>query len=232
MKRALLALAILGFLAGGCASIEGTRNKSFTHRQNVPYKNLSKVAIFPIEEMSKFPLLPDILEQKVSEELMVAVPGIQVLNSPKFSYALHQSGKLESFSSWYTTYKTTKYIDYDRLSEAVDSQDVQYLLSIRSLDIDREKINAVDAGYTGMVSDANNVYRTNLKFIGELIDIQNRKIVWQGIGYSENINSPRRPLDLFFIIKNQKNPEIETFLNELVTVAAKGFVGEMTKSKN
>ncbi|MGE4543715.1 MAG: hypothetical protein AB7D06_06380 [Pedobacter sp.] len=232
MKRALTIIAIFAFFIGGCASIEGTRNKSYTYKQNAPYKNFSKIAIFPIEESSKFPSLPDLLEKKVCDELMVAVPGLQVLNSPAFSFALHQNGKLESFSSWYTTYKTTRYLDYNRLNEVTDSLDVQYLLSIRSLDIDREKIHAVDSGYSGMVSDANNVYRTNFKFIGELIDIQNRKIVWQGIGYSENINSPKRPLDLFFIIKNQKNPEIDTFLGEMVKVAAKGFVVEMTKREN
>lgn len=232
MKSKMLTLVILTCLVSACASIEGTRNKSYTYRNVGSCEKITKVAILPIDEMSKFPLLPELLEQRINEELVLAYPGIQIVESPLFGYELQQHDKLESFSSWYMSYKTTKYLDFNKLNEAVGCLGANYLLSIRSLDIDREKIHAVDAGYSGMVSDANNVYRTNLKFIGELIDIRQRKIVWQGIGYSENINSPRRPLDLFFIIKNQKNPEIESFLDELVSVAAKGFVGEMTKVKN
>ncbi|MGE4545401.1 MAG: hypothetical protein AB7D06_14965 [Pedobacter sp.] len=232
MKPKILALVAFICLVSSCTSIEGTRNKSYTHRNSGSCDKMTKVAILPIEETSKFPLLPELLEQRINQELVSVYPGIQIIDPPEFGYELQQHNKLESFSSWYMSYKTTKYIDFNKLNEAVECLGTDYLLSIRSLDIDREKIHAVDAGYSGMVSDANNVYRTNLKFIGELIDIRQQKIVWQGIGYSENINSPRRPLDLFFIIKNQKNPEIESFLNELVSVAAKGFVSEMAKLKN
>lgn len=229
MKGMLISLIILMLFGTGCASLEGTRNKSYTYKGGGSGEKLSKVVILPIEEMSKMPQLPDMLEEKITEELKLAIPSVNIINSPQLSYALQKKGKLETFSTWYSSYKTTKFVDHDRLGEVFEGIDAQFILSIRSLNIDREKIHAVDSGYHGMVSDATNVYRTNLKFIGELIDAKNKKIVWQGIGYSENISSPRRPIDLFFVIFNQKNPEVETFLSELITVASKGFVEQMTK---
>ncbi|OHD62350.1 MAG: hypothetical protein A2101_02455 [Spirochaetes bacterium GWF2_52_7] len=229
MKMIVL-IIITAFVLSGCASIEGTRNKSYTYKNKGDHGNVDSLAILPIEETSKFPMLPDMLEQKISDNLRLKYPRIKITGSSKLTNELHKSNKLEMFSSWYTGYKATKFIDFEKLNIVTENIPVDYLVSIRSVDVDREKIRGSDTGYAGMVSDTYNVYRTNLKFIGELIDLRQKKIVWQGIGYAENINSPSRDLDLFLVIYNSRNPEIEEFLGELVAVAAQGFVNEMTRS--
>ena len=226
----MILLTISSLLFCSCASIEGTRNKSYTYKNNGNHGKIDNLAILPIEETSKFPMLPDMLEQKISDELRLKYPNIKIISSSELNNELHKSNNQEIFSSWYANYKATKYIDFDKLNAVTSTTSTKYIVSIRSLNVDREKIRGVDTGYSGMVSDANNVLRTNFKFIGELIDLKQRKIIWQGIGYAENINSPRRDLDLFLIILNDRNPEVEAFLGELVSVAAKGFVNEMTKA--
>lgn len=229
MKKIVL-IIITSFVLSGCTSIEGTRNKSYTYKNHGDHGNVDSLAILPIEETSKFPMLPDMLEQKISDKLRLKNLRIKITRSSELANELHKNNKLEMFSAWYAGYKATKFIDFEKLNNVIEDIPTEYLVSIRSINVDREKIRGADSGYVGMVSDTYNVYRTNLKFIGELIDLKRRKIVWQGIGYAENINSPRRDLDLFLVIMNSRNPEIEEFLGELASVAAQGFVNEMTRS--
>lgn len=231
MSKYLILLLTLIWLFCSCASIEGTRNRSYTYKNNGNHRKVENLAILPIEETSKFPMLPDMLEGRIINELRIRHPNIKIFSSSELVNELHKNNNLEKFSSWYAGYRTTKFLEFDKLTDIFKTIPVEQIISIRSVTIDRERIRGTDTGYVGMVSDSNNVYRTNLKFIGELIDLKQRKSVWQGLGYAENINSPRRDLDLLLVIKNFKNPEIEEFLGEMVSVAANGFVGEMMKAK-
>ena len=85
MKGMLISLIILMLFGTGCASLEGTRNKSYTYKGGGSGEKLSKVVILPIEEMSKMPQLPDMLEEKITEELKLAIPSVNIINSPQLS---------------------------------------------------------------------------------------------------------------------------------------------------
>lgn len=226
MLLRLLAYTFIMTILTSCGSIEGTRNKSYTYRKMTSSVKIDKLAMIPIEDTSKYPYLHEMIERNVVESLLSKSPQSKIFTSKEFSHYLYQNGSLEDFSNWYNGYKVTKYMDASKLRLLIDNLDVNYLLFVRSINIDREKIRAADTGYYGMVSDADNVWRINLRFIGELVNLENGKIVWQGVGFSEDINSPTQQ-DYFFVIKNELMPEIEEILPKMVAIAADGFTNEM-----
>ena len=71
--------------------------------------------------------------------------------------------------------------------------------------------------------DANNVWRTKLRLPAVVISTTTGEIVWKGVGEAEDINSPTKGLDFGVIIFESRNPEIEEFLDELVSVASNGL---------
>lgn len=56
----LLSIWLMMMCSG--ASVEGPRDKSYTYKNNRSYGNINNIAILPIEETSKFPMLSDMLE--------------------------------------------------------------------------------------------------------------------------------------------------------------------------
>jgi hypothetical protein len=225
VTRFSVCLVMLALIS--CSSIEGTRNKSYTYRTNPTGNKITTLAIAPIEDTSEFPFLSESIERELATSISREAPGIGLIGSGEFRKKLFDKDNIKIYTEWYTEYKTTRYLDFKRVKQFSDDLDVDYVLVIRSIHLDREKIRAVDTGYSGMVSDANNVWRTKLKFIGELFDLENNSIAWQGIGYSENINSPKRGTDLFFVILEEKNPEVEEYLSEMVVSAVNGMATEM-----
>jgi hypothetical protein len=124
----------------------------------------------------------------------------------------------------------TSVVDQQPLAAFRKAIGTTYALLVRSLYLSRERIRAGDSGYSGFVSDANNVWRTDLKISAELLDLESGQVVWKGVGHAEDINSPRKPLDYGVVIVNQRNPEVIEYVDRLVDVATDGLARQLAGS--
>lgn len=127
----------------------------------------------------------------------------------------------------------------DALAKALEASGVKttlragasHHLMVRAVHLDREQIRAVDVGRSGTVSDANNVWRSRLRFDVELVDARTMAPVWRGVGSAENIDSPRRDVDFGVVVVQQRNPELETFVPEMLEAAAAGVAHQVASLK-
>lgn len=225
MKKILVLCLLLALT--GCASIEGTRDKSLTLNKSQLTKPIASVAILPIKENAVYVGLSSKIENDLYYSLVSQLRGVDVLNGQKLKYLLEKGDMVDAYSLWLSGYDSTSILNKQKLAEIGPELNVDYFLLVRSVSLTREKIRGVDTGMTGMVSDAKNVYRSDLKIYAELIDVYNGVVVWKGVGHSENINSPRKDLDLILIIKHEIEPGVQAVVDELVKVATSGMANEL-----
>lgn len=113
----------------------------------------------------------DELNVQLGEALASAFSGdptVRVLDPRGVMAALSKHEIVQSFSRWRSAYVQTLFLDRPSLSGYRLAVGTRYLLLIRDVDLDREKIRAIDSGRGGFVSDANNVWRTTLRVRADL----------------------------------------------------------------
>lgn len=221
MNRLLL-IAVLGLFA--CASIEGTFDHSATSlRRPMPEVGLDSLAILPIRPSADADGMAERLAASLERALSREFPGAHVVGSDQFAQALAaKPGYLQYFANWRNVYEQTAVLEAKPLPRIAAAVGARFFLNVRATDLEREKIRATDTGRTGWVSNASQVWRTRLKILAELIDTRTGSVVWRGTGAAENINSPRKDIDLGLMIVHQRNPEVDTFLEEMFDTAAEG----------
>jgi hypothetical protein len=225
MKRFIAFLVLLGLTS--CASIEGTRDKSLTLKRNQLTTNITSIAMLPIKENAVQAGLSTKMESSLYFSLLSNLQGVNIIGVEDFRKVVSQSDAIEKFGQWLAGYEATSIINGKLLGEIRETIGTDYFLLVRSISLTREKIRGVDTGYSGMVSDAKNVYRSDLKIYVELIDLVNGQMAWQGVGHAENINSPRKDLDLILVIHHEKEPGITAFLDEMIKTATAGVAREL-----
>ncbi|WP_136799688.1 hypothetical protein [Desulfosediminicola ganghwensis] len=215
-------LVLVAFIVTSCASIEGLRDKSYTMVD--AHSGIDGVvAILPVKETAEMPGLSGTIEAALAKSLKTLNPATGIVESGEFKTLIVKNNLVDEYVEWKSAYDTLKAISVPPLREFSKKTGARYFLLIPSVHLSREKIRGVDTGYTGWVSDTNNVWRTNLIVLGELVDSQTGTVIWRGVGKAEYINSPRRDLDLGLVITHQRNPEIHEYLPQMVEVAAKGI---------
>jgi len=210
----------------GCASIEGTRNKSLTIQKISVDKQAGPLAILPVKENAAMPGL----SSRIEDALFKAMRSnfrIKIVDAKTFGLRIAEKNLIGDFGQWKAGYEGTALLDPRPLSIFAQAADVQYLLMVQSTYLGREKIRAVETGYSGWVKDARNVWRTDLKILAEVIDSISGKVIWKGVGHAENISSIRRDIDFFFVIVHDRNPEVDHFISEMIQVATGGMATEI-----
>jgi hypothetical protein len=225
MKRVSLIIVLIIF--SGCGSIEGTRNKSLTISSLAINQNIESLAILPVKENAVMPGLSNQIEKELYSCLCAKLPNARVIDARIFGFRLATNDLISDFGKWKAGYEASSVLDVRPLLSFSRATDARYFLLVRSTHLSREKIRAVDTGYSGWVSDAKNVWRTDLKVSAELIDAESGRVVWEGFGSAENINSPRKDIDLGLVIVHQINPEVKSFAPEMVRVAAEGIATQI-----
>ncbi|MDE0853964.1 MAG: hypothetical protein OSA97_06040 [Nevskia sp.] len=224
MKKLLLyAVVALSAAIAGCASIEGTRDKSATIARTPSPISIDSIAILPIKDYAAVEGLSQQIEVALPQGLVKSFPSARVVDTQTFASNLGSAGLLQAYGQWASNYESTSVVDPKPVPSFAKAGNVHYLLLVRSLYLNREKINATAAGYSGTVSDANNVWRTDLKASAVLIDANSGVVVWRGAGHAENISSKKRDIDLGLVIINKRSPEISDYLAQLVQTLADGL---------
>lgn len=227
MKLFGSSLMVVALAVSGCASIEGTRDKSTTAVRSVGAAQIDSVAVLPVKDYAAVQGLSSQIEVALPQGLVKAVPTATVVDTSTFSARLAQAGLVQSYGQWVSGYDASSMLDPRPLPPLQRAAGAHYFLLVRSVYLNREKINAAAAGYTGTVSDANNVWRTDLKASAELLDASTGRVVWKGQGYAENISSKKRDIDLGIIIFNKRSPEVADYLGQLVQSVADGIAAQI-----
>jgi hypothetical protein len=225
MNKAILMIVIM--VISGCASIEGTKNKSFTSNKSFATQNITSLAVLPVKEDAALPGLSTQIENELYKNICAKLPYTKVIDPMTFGSRLATKDLITEFGKWKAGYEASSFIDSRPLAMFSQATDARYFLLVHSTHLSREKIRAVDTGYSGWVSDAKNVWRTDLKVSAELIDAKSGMVVWKGFGYAENVNSPRKDIDLGIVIVHQRNPEVNSFAPEMVQVVAEGIASQI-----
>ncbi len=226
-RNILFVLSIL--LLASCGSIEGLRDKSGTiSNQGFETSNIESLAILPIK--NNFPIvgLSETLEVELAKTLQAQLPAVKIISANDFKSRIIEQSLISDYSQWRTVYDEMNIISYPHLKKWSQTLETQYYLIVNKAYLSREKMNGVDTGYSGWVADASNVWRTDLRLIAQVIDTASGKVVWEGVGHSENVHSPRRiGSNTGFITWNEKNPEMDQYLKPMIKMAVDGLVANI-----
>jgi hypothetical protein len=110
-----------------------------------------------------------------------------------------------------------------------ESIGARYLLLPIDTYVDREKIDPKEAQCPSVcMVNPNNIWRTKIKLLAELIDTHNGKVVWKGVGEAQRIQDGGAVLDFgLVIIHPGKGEEVETLAGKMIRVVAQGIAKEL-----
>jgi hypothetical protein len=104
---------------------------------------------------------------------------------------------------------------------------------VTKVNLSREKMKAIDTGYSGWVNDADNVWRTDLRVFAQIIDTESGTATWKGVGHAENVHSPKRiGHSDSWIVWNAKNPEIDQYVGPMIKMAVDGLVANISPDRD
>lgn len=223
---AIILCVLIGFL-GGCASVEGLRDKSATiaiQRTG----GLESIAVLPIRENLDVAGLSSLVETYMPMMFHEGLRGVAVVDPNTVTSRMIKDDKLNMYAGWRSAYETTSVMQPNIVRDLGGSVGVKHFLFVHGVSISRERIRAVDTGYSGWVKNSYHVWRTNLKITAELINIKDGRQVWKGVGWAENIDSVRRDINLGLIIAHPETvPEISHAIKPMVQTAIHGIITQI-----
>lgn len=215
----------------GCTHIEGTRDKSSTTQRFSALGKIDSIAILPIKNDVGMLGLSSKIEAALQQSLQMAFPSARIVDVQAVGSKLAGRDLISTYGLWRASYDSTSILDPRPLQALNQATDARYFLLVHAPYLARERVRASDTGYSGLVNDANNVWRSDLKLSVELIDTQLNKVVWKGNGHSEHIHSPKKGTDLFFVIINDRNAEMSEYIGQMVATAANGVARQIAAAQ-
>lgn len=223
MKTLTYFIALLTL--GGCASIEATHDHSRTIEVKKSDRGPYTIAIAPVVEMAAIEGLPKNLGAALVLALETRSRDAKIHGPEKLNASLLANDSVETFARWRSTYKQTGILDPRPLATLQKSIEARYLLLPIDSYVDREKISPKEAQCPGIcLMNANNLWRTKLKVLAELIDTQNGVVVWRGVGEAQHIQDGGITWDFrLVVIHPGKGEEVETLAGRMITIVAQGI---------
>ncbi|MBH0176780.1 MAG: hypothetical protein HP491_02685 [Nitrospira sp.] len=220
-----LRLLILPLSVFGCASIEATHDHSRTIEVKKADRGPRTIAIAPVVEMAAVEGLPKNLGTALVLALEAKSRDAQIQGAEKLNASLLADDSVETFARWRSTYKQTGILDPRPLATLQKAIGARYLLLPLDTYVDREKISPQEAQCPSVCSvNPNNLWRTKLKVLAELIDTQNGVVVWRGVGEAQRIQNGGKTLDFgLVVIHPGKGEEVETLAGRMIVVVAQGI---------
>jgi hypothetical protein len=153
----------------------------------------------------------------------------QVVGSNKLNAALLADESIDTFARWRSAYQLTRVLDPRPLKSLEKPIGGRYLLLPLDTYVNREKISPKEAQCPSVCwINPNNVWRTKLKVLAELIDTKNGSVVWKGVGEAQHIQDGGKTLDFgLVVIHPGKGEEVETLAGKMITVVAEGIAKEL-----
>jgi hypothetical protein len=228
---ALLLAVSITLLVGqvGCASIEATHDHSHTINLKKSDGGAHTITIAPILESAAVEGLAKNLNAALVLAVDKKVRGSQVVGSDNLNASLIAHESIDSFARWRSAYRLTGVLDPRPLESLVKPIGARYLLLPLDTYVNREKISPKEAQCPSIcLMNADNLWRTKLKVLAELIDTKNGSVVWRGVGEAQHIQDGGPTLDFgLVIIHPGKGEEVETLAGRMITVVAEGIAKEL-----
>lgn len=221
-----LGLLFVHLTVFGCASIVATHDHSRTiEARKADRGTHATIAIAPVVEIAAIEGLPKNLGAALVLALETKERDGQIHGADKLNASLLANDSVETFARWRSAYKQTGILDPRPLSTLQKSIGARYLLLPLDTYVDREKISPKEAQCRSICAvNPNNLWRTKLKVLAELIDTQNGMVVWKGVGEAQHIQDGGKTLDFgLVVIHPGKGEEVETLAGRMITVVAQGI---------
>jgi uncharacterized protein (DUF1697 family) len=194
---------------------------------------IESLTILPIKDDSAVLGLSENLEAELSKAFQVQLPRVKIVSADSFRARIAENDLINEYAQWKSAYDQTKMFSLRPLKKWSQIVETRYFLMVTKVLLSREKMKAVDTGYSGWVNDAENVWRTDLKVFAQVIDIESGTVTWKGVGHAENVHSPKRiGHNDSWITWNAKNPEMEQYIRPMVKMAVDGLVMNITSGGN
>lgn len=227
-------VVLVSLFLSSCSSVAGLRDKSYTmDNQGLQPIAIESLTILPIKDDSAVLGLSENLEAELSKAFQVQLPRVKIVSADSFRARIAENDLINEYAQWKSAYDQTKMFSLRPLKKWSQIVETRYFLMVTKVLLSREKMKAVDTGYSGWVNDAENVWRTDLKVFAQVIDIESGTVTWKGVGHAENVHSPKRiGHNDSWITWNAKNPEMEQYIRPMVKMAVDGLVMNITSGGN
>jgi hypothetical protein len=210
----------------GC--IEGT----YDHSKTLDYQNADMgaptIAVATIPESAALEGLSKTLTAALVFELESKLTSSHVQGPNKLNESLVSNDVLEDFSRWRSTYRQTGVLPHQSpaFKKAINTR---YLLLPIDTYVDREKITGADAECPSICFyDRDNIWRTRLKVLIELIDLEKNTVIWRGLGEARHIQDGGPSFDWRIVqYIPGKGPEVETLAGRMINIVAQGIAREI-----
>lgn len=225
---------VLILLLSSCSNVAGLRDKSYTmNNQGFQSNTIESLTILPIKDDSSILGLSDKLEAGLTKALQVKLPTAKIVSSDAFRSHIAKDDLINEYTQWKSAYNETKMLSIRPLKKWSELVESRHFLMVTKVNLLREKMRASDAGYTGWVNDADNVWRTDLIIYAQIIDSESGTAPWKGVGHAENVHSPKRIGYNDSLIRwNAKNPELNQYIDPMIKVVVDGLVMNITSGEN
>jgi hypothetical protein len=219
----MVSLALINVLSG-CASVEGTRDKSTTLVRHAVVPSTAILALAPIIEVPGVPGVATQVEQALGQALPAQLTPTTLLGATSVRQRLVTTGQVDAFAQWRATYTATGVLLRDALAPLAQALQAQYLLLIPRVTVTRDHPHIRDIGRTG--TGTRYVWRTVCTIEAEVIAMETGTVLWKGMGQAENIVAPRNR-SLIVVEFQERTPPVDELLPELVAVATQGLAQQV-----
>jgi hypothetical protein len=228
MRSICYVVLVLLFLSS-CSSVAGLRDKSYTiDNHDLQANAMESLTILPIKDDSAVLGLSGGLEAELSKAIHVQMPQVKIVNADAFRSRIAENDLINEYAQWKSAYDETKMLSLRPLKKWSQIVETRYFLMVVKVHLSREKMTAIDTGYSGWVNNASNVWRTDLRLFAQVIDVESGTVTWKGVGHAENVHSPKRIGNDGWITWNAKNPETDQYIRPMIKVAVDGLVMNIT----
>lgn len=241
--RSLMFLVFLAALQSGCASFEGTLDRSRTLRSTSVSTHIGSIAVAPVPRLRSSQSkqaaqrMARRLEMKLYHALRRALPEARVVGRDHLEQALAQKrGALERFTTWRTAYARSAKLNPIMVRQYAILAGVDYLLVVRKAELKRRYLPGEEAVERCplrfcMGPRPHHIWRTDFEVVADLIDVRRGRLVWRGVGAA--LNDYAGDLEVNLLRKEAApNPpaELKAVDDDLLVIASDGVARQIAES--
>jgi hypothetical protein len=232
MVKVLKASVTVLFLVvlAACHGVVATHDHSRTIESESFKGGPPTIVVATIPEFAAVNRLSKNLSTALVEALQRKFEPAQVHGPDKLKASLLSNEVVDEFARWRSAYRQTGVLDPKLLATIKKAITQRYLLLPLDTYVDREKISFKETECKGACwYNPDNIWRTKLKMLVDLIDMDTGAVVWRGVGEARHIQDGGRTLDFgLVLIIPGKGEDVETLVEgKMIRVVAQGIAREL-----
>jgi hypothetical protein len=226
----------LATVVSGCASFDGTLDKTQTLRTRGGPVKITSLAVAPVPRLRSSKGLSKRLGMKLHHAVRRALPEAKVMGPALFARALAEKrGALKRFTGWHTVYTRTARLRPISVRQYRVLTGVDYLILVHPPRLERQRLSGDEAVprcpfRLCLGPRPHHIWRTDLAVRVELIDLRKGTALWRGVGAAQGDLAGDMELHLMKESgKPQPPAELADLEEELLEIATQGVAREIAK---